>query len=68
MEISWTGLRRTPRGYAAADLTASIDGVAVKYSVYLRSSITLVFQSADRGRAELAAQLLRRMNVSAEVK
>ncbi len=68
MEISWTGLRRTPRGYAAADLTVSIDGVAVKYSVYLRSSVRLVFQSADRGRAELAAQLLKRMGVGAEVK
>ncbi len=68
MEISWAGLRKTPRGYAVADLIVSVDGVAVKYCVYLRGSIRLVFQSADRSRAELAAQLLRRINVGTEVR
>jgi len=65
MEISWEGLRRTPRGYAAADLSVVEGGAAVKYSVYLRNGIRLVFQSADRSRAELAARLL---GVGAEVK
>jgi hypothetical protein len=68
MEVSWDGLRRTPRGYAAADLAISEGGAAVKYGVYLRSDIRLIFQSADRSRAELAAGLLRRAGVSTEVK
>jgi diphthamide synthase (EF-2-diphthine--ammonia ligase) len=49
-------------------LTISEAGVAVKYNVYLRNKIKLQFQSTNRGRAELAARLLRLAGVSAEVK
>jgi hypothetical protein len=68
MEINWEGLRRTPRNYVASDLIISEGGAAVKYSVYLRNDIQLIFQSADRSRVEHAARLLRRLNVGAEVK
>jgi hypothetical protein len=68
VEVSWEGLRRTSRGHAAAGLTISEDGAAVKYSVYLRNDIRLIFQSADRSRVDLAANLLRRVGVGAEVK
>ncbi len=40
----------------------------MKYNVYLRNKIKLQFQSTNRGRAELAARLLRLAGVSAEVK
>ncbi len=44
-------------------------GVAVKYNVYLRGdAFVLLFRSADRSRAELAARLLRLAGVTAEVK
>jgi len=66
--VSWEGLRRTPRGRVAADLTISEAGIAVKYKVYLSDKIELQFRSADRGRAELAARLLRLAGVSAEIK
>jgi hypothetical protein len=50
-------------------LTISEAGIAVKYNVYLREdSIKLEFQSSDRGRAELAARLLKLAGVIAEVK
>jgi hypothetical protein len=68
VEVSWDGLRRTPRGYAAADLTVSEGDVAITYNVYLLNDIRLIFQSADRSRVELAASLLRRVGVGAEVK
>jgi hypothetical protein len=68
VELSWEGPRRTSRGYAAASLTVSEDGAAVKYSVYLRNDIRLIFQSADRSRIEHAAGLLRRVDVGAEVR
>ncbi len=62
-------IRRTKRGLVAADLTISEGGVDVKYNVYLREkAIVLQFVSTDRGRAELAARLLRLAGVSAEVK
>jgi len=62
-------IRRTPSGRVAADLTMSEGGVEVKYSVYLRrDAIVLEFVSTDRGRAELAARLLRRAGVGAEVR
>jgi len=66
--ISWEGLRRTEGG-AAADLTISEAGIAVKYNVYLREhDISLKFRSTDRSRVELAARLLRLAGISAEVK
>jgi hypothetical protein len=70
LSISWEGLRRrTEGGPVAADLTISAAGVAVKYNVYLREAdILLQFRTADRGRAELAARLLKLAGVSAEVR
>jgi hypothetical protein len=68
VEVGWEGLRRTPRGYATASLTISEGGVAAAYRVYLRGDIRLIFQSADRSRADLAAGLLRRAGVGAEVR
>jgi hypothetical protein len=62
------GLRRRTKGGAAADLTISVGGAAVKYNVYLRNEGVLEFQSTDRSRVELAARLLRLAGVSAEVK
>jgi hypothetical protein len=68
LSISWEGLRRTEGG-AAADLTISESGTAVKYNVYLREhDVSLEFQSTDRSRVELAARLLRLAGISAEVK
>ncbi|PLC65613.1 hypothetical protein B7L68_03555 [Thermoproteus sp. CP80] len=70
LNIRWEGLRRrTEDGPVAADLTISEGDVEVKYNVYLRrDAIVLEFVSTDRGRAELAARLLRRAGVGAEVK
>jgi len=63
------GSIRLTKGGVAADLTISEGDVAVKYNVYLRrDEIELQFQSTDRGRAELAARLLKLAGVSAEVK
>ena len=62
------GLRRTEGGYVAADLVVSADGAEAKYSVYLRDRVRLMFQSADRDSAELAARLLGCVDVGAEVK
>jgi hypothetical protein len=68
LSVSWEGLRRTPSGRVAADLTISEGGVAVKYNVYLRGdAVELQFASTDRSRVELAARLLRLASVSAEV-
>jgi tetratricopeptide (TPR) repeat protein len=69
LNIRWEGLRKTPRGHVAADLTISEASVAVKYNVYLRETdILLRFRSTDRGRAELATRLLKLAGVGAEVK
>jgi len=69
LNIRWEGLRETEGGRVAADLTISEGGVDVKYNIYLREDdILLQFRSADRGRAELAARLLRHAGVDAEVK
>jgi hypothetical protein len=65
--IRWEGLRRTPHGRVAADLTISEAGIAVKYKVYLSGKIELQFRSTDQGRVELAARLLRLAGVSAEI-
>ncbi|NAZ32890.1 MAG: hypothetical protein GU356_01125 [Pyrobaculum sp.] len=68
LSVSWEGLRRTPSGFVAADLTISEGGAAVKYNVYLRNDkFELKFGSSDRGRVELAARLLRLAGVGAEV-
>jgi hypothetical protein len=67
LSVSWEGLRLTKSG-AAADLTISVGGAAVKYNVYLLNDIRLEFRSTDRSRAELAARLLKLAGVSAEVR
>jgi len=54
MEISWVRLRRTPHDYVAADLVISVDGIDIKYNVYLWSAIELHFKSSERSRVELA--------------
>ncbi len=67
LDIRWEELRQTKNG-AAADLTISVDGAAVKYNVYLRGdAVELQFASTDRSRVELAARLLRLAGVTAEV-
>jgi hypothetical protein len=63
-----TDLRETKRR-VAADLIISVGGAAVKYNVYLdEDTIKLQFKSSDRSRVELAARLLRRAGVNAEVR
>ena len=66
MEINC--IRRNRRGVVIADLTVMFGGTEIKYNVYLQNTINLRFNSADRGRAELAARLLRLMGVGVEVK
>ncbi len=69
LSISWERLRRTDKGRVVADLTISEGGAAVKYNVYLRGdAVELQFRSTDRSRVELAARLLKRAGVDAEVK
>jgi hypothetical protein len=68
LNIRWEGLRRRTKGGAAADLTISVGGAAVKYNVYLREhDVSLEFHSTDQSRVELAAHLLRLAGVTAEV-
>jgi hypothetical protein len=67
VEVQISNIRPTKSGVAAY-LTISEAGVAVKYNVYLHDAVVLQFVSSDRGRAELAARLLRLAGVSAEVK
>ncbi|MFZ8839295.1 MAG: PaRep2b protein [Pyrobaculum sp.] len=68
VQLDKNSIRRTKRN-VAANLTLSEAGVAVKYNVYLRENkVELQFQSTDRGRVELAARLLKRAGVNAEVK
>ncbi len=69
LNVSWEGLRRTPSGLVAADVTISEGGAAVKYNVYLRGdAVELQFRSTDRSRVEFAARLLRLAGVGAEVR
>ena len=68
MGVDWEGLRKTEGDYVVADLVISADGDEAKYSVYLRDKVRLIFQSADRESAELAARLLGCVDVDAEVK
>jgi hypothetical protein len=68
MQVGWEGLRLTEGGRAAARLTISEGGNTVMYNVYLQNDVQLIFQSADRSRVDLAASLLRRVGVGAEVK
>ncbi len=68
VEVRSSGVRLTNSG-VAADLTISEAGIAVKYNVYLhKDGMLLQFQSTNRSRAELAAQLLKLAGVGAEVK
>ncbi len=68
VEVRLGNIRQTKRG-AAADLTISEAGVAVKYNVYLSvNAIELEFRSTDRSRVELAARLLKLAGVGAELK
>jgi hypothetical protein len=68
VQLDKNSIRRTKRN-VSADLTLSEAGVAVKYNVYLRENkVELQFLSTDRSRAELAARLLKRAGVNAEVK
>jgi len=70
LDVRWEGLRRrTEDGPVAADLIISVGGAAVRYNVYLgERAIVLQFESTDRGRAELAARLLKLAGVNAEVR
>jgi hypothetical protein len=69
LNVSWEGLRRrTEGGLVAADLTISDGDTKIKYNVYLWEELFLQFQSTDRSRVELAARLLRRAGIGAEVK
>ncbi len=68
LDIRWEGVRQTKSG-VAADLIISVGGIAVKYNVYLlKDAIELKFASPDRGRAELAARLLRLAGVTSEAR
>jgi hypothetical protein len=69
LSVSWEGLRRTPSGHVAADLTISVSSATVKYNVYIRETdILLRFNSSDRDYVELAVRLLKLAGVTAEVK
>ena len=62
------GVRLAEGGLVAADLTISDGGAVVNYMVYLsEKSIVLLFSSPNPSRAELAARLLKRVGVDAEV-
>jgi len=68
-EVELGYIRLTKGGHTAADLTISDGDADVKYNVYLReNTILLQFRSTNRSRAELAARLLRRVGVGAEVR
>ncbi len=68
MAVTAGGVRLTPSGRVAADLTISEGGAEVRYAVYLRNKAVLQFISTDRDRAELAARLLRLAGVDAEAR
>ena len=69
VRLDENSIRLTKKGRVVTDLTISEVGIAIKYKVYLSvNAIELHFRSADRGRAELAARLLRHVGVSAEVR
>jgi hypothetical protein len=69
VEVRVDSIRQTEKGHVVADLIISEAGVAIKYNVFLSmNAIELHFKSADRSRAELAARLLKRAGVNAEVK
>jgi hypothetical protein len=69
VRLDENSIRLTKKGRVVADLTISEVGITIKYKVYLSvNAIELHFRSADRGRAELAARLLRHVGVSAEVR
>jgi hypothetical protein len=69
VEVRVDNIRLTDGGNVAADLIISVGDAAVKYNVYLlKDAIQFQFASTDRGRAELAARLLRLVGVGAEVR
>jgi hypothetical protein len=69
VEVRLGNVWLTQSGLAAADLTISEGGTAVKYNIYLREKeIELRFHSSNRNHAELAALLLRHAGVGAELK
>jgi len=68
LDVSWEKLRKTPSGLVAADLTISEGDTKIKYNIYLWEELFLQFQSTDCSRAELAARLLRRVGIGADVK
>jgi polyhydroxyalkanoate synthesis regulator phasin len=69
VRLDKNSIRRTDGGNVAADLSISEAGIAIKYNVYLNEdTIKLQFKSSDRSRVELAARLLRRAGVNAEVR
>jgi len=69
VDIREEDLRRTEGGRTVtANLIVSEGGTDVKFNVYLlKDAILLRFQSTNRGRAELAARLLRLAGVSMEI-
>ena len=68
VRLDKNSIRLTKSG-AAADLTISVAGIAVKYNVNLNErAIQLRFRSTDRSRVELAALLLKQAGVNVEVK
>ena len=68
MEVKLAGIRRTRKGNAVADLFLS-DGVGgVKFRLYMqRRDVVLRFDTTNKGRAELALRLLKRVGVDAKV-
>jgi hypothetical protein len=69
LNIRWEGLKRTEGGLVVADMIISEGNTKIKYNVYLSGDvIKLEFASTDRSRVELAARLLKRAGVTAEVR
>ncbi len=68
MEVKLGCVRRTGKGYVAADLFLSDGVVGVKFRLYMRrSDATLRFDTTDRSRAELAVQLLKKVGVDVKM-
>ncbi len=68
-DIRWEGLKRTEGGLVVADMIISEGNTKIKYNIYLSGDvIKLEFASTDRSRVELAARLLKRAGVTAEVR
>ncbi len=64
VEVKLGSMRRTGKGYIAADLFV----LGVKFRLYMRrGNATLRFGTTNKSRAELAAQLLKKVGVDVEV-